>query len=84
MLSSIVTTFLSSLCAVTIAGDLIFSFTIAALFSAIVKITITVIVGSFKAMFGWNLSMVTEINHYLITVKECKNLKAFYAAKLKE
>ena len=83
-ISSIGTTFISSLCAVSIAGDLIFSFGTAALFAAIIKITITVIVGSFKATRGWNLAMVTEINHYLITVKECKNLKAYCAAKAKE
>ena len=80
-LTSIATTAVSSLCALSFAGDIIFSFSLATLVAAIVKITTIMIFGSFKAVFGWNLSMRTEINRYNVIVKECRNLKAFAKSK---
>ena len=77
--TSMGTSVLSGICAVTFAGDLILSFSLAVLFAAIVKITITAIFASFKANFGWNLSMYTDIGHFTLQDKEVQNLKAWYA-----
>ena len=66
---------------VTFAGNFIFSFSIAALFMAIVKITSVIIFASLKANFGWNLVMKTSISKYLLKVREVKNLK-HYCSKL--
>ena len=73
-----VLTLFTSFCAVTFAGDLIFSFSAAVLLSAIVKIAVTAIFGAIKATFGWNLSMRTDIARYTVIVKECANLKNWY------
>lgn len=83
-LQSIFMTAAGGLCAVSFAGEIIFSFSQAALIAAVIKIATILIFGSFKAVFGWNLAMRTEINRYSVIVKECRNLKAFYAAKAKE
>lgn len=80
-LSSIVTTALGGVCAVKMAGDLIFSFSIATLFSFLMKFTTMVLFGSMKATFGWNLSMVTEIGRYEVIVTETGNLKAWFKAR---
>jgi hypothetical protein len=78
-LSSLGTSILSSLCAVALAGDMIFSFSLSVLFAAVVKITITAIFASFKANFGWNLSMHTDMGRFDLKVKETANLKKWYA-----
>lgn len=78
--TSFFTTAISSLCALSFAGDIIFSFSLATLVAAVVKVATILIFGSFKAIFGWNLAMRTEINRYNVIVKECRNLKAFHAA----
>ena len=81
-LTSVLTSCVSSLCALSFAGDIIFSFSLATLVAAIVKVTTIIIFGSFKAVFGWNLAMGTEFSRYNVIIKECRNLKAF--AKNKE
>jgi hypothetical protein len=78
-LISLITSFGSGLFAVTFAGELVLSFSLAVLFSAIVKLTITAIIGAFKANFGWNLSMRTDIGRFNTQVKEVANLKKWYA-----
>jgi hypothetical protein len=83
-ITSMGTSVLSGICAVTFAGDLILSFSLAVLFSAIVKITITAIFASFKANFGWNLSMLTDIGHFTMQEKEVANLKAWYIQNKKQ
>ena len=81
---SLLTSFGSGAFAVTVAGELVLSFSVAVLFSAIVKLTITAMVGSMKANFGWNLSMRTDIGKYNLQVKEVANLKKWYANSVKE
>jgi hypothetical protein len=81
-LTSIFLTAISSLCALSFVGTIVFSFSLATLVAAVVKVATILFLGSFKAVFGWNLAMRTEINRYSVIIKECKNLKAF--AKNKE
>lgn len=69
---------------VTLAGELIFSFSISVLFMAVVKITSVVLFSSFKATFGWNLAMYTEISRYKLQVREVANLKYWYKEKYGE
>lgn len=60
---------------VTFAGELIFSFSLSILFTAVVKTILIVIMAAFKANFGWNLVMKTEINRLQLQKGEAKNLK---------
>lgn len=79
MITSAFTSALSGLFGVTFAGELIFSFSLGVLFSAIVKLTLTLIFTSLKANFGWNLVMKTEINRYRLQESEAKNFKNWCA-----
>jgi hypothetical protein len=75
---SMIFTLFSGAFAVSVAAELIFSFSTAALFSALIKTAITLITVAMKARFGWNLVMRTEINRYTLQISEVKNLKRFY------
>lgn len=77
MISSAVASVFSGFFGVTLAGELIFSFSLAVLFSAIVKVTLTLIFTSLKANFGWNLVMKTEISRYEMQKTEAGNLKSW-------
>lgn len=79
MISSAFTSALSGLFGVTFAGELIFSFSLVVLFSAIVKITLTLAYTSKKANFGWNLVMRTEISRYELQSTETDNFKNWCA-----
>lgn len=68
----------SSFFCVTLAGELIFSFSPSVLFMAVIKVTSVIIFSSFKATFGWNMAMFTEISRYRLQVREVGNLKQFY------
>lgn len=74
----------SSFFCVTLAGELIFSFSPSVLFMAVVKVTSVIIFSSFKATFGWNLAMYTEISRYRLQVREVGNLKQFYKKRYAE
>lgn len=74
---SMIFTFFSGAFAVSVAAELIFSFTPAALFAALVKTAITLITVAMKARFGWNLVMRTEINRFCLQISEVKNLKRY-------
>jgi hypothetical protein len=80
-LKSAVLSVASSFFCVTLAGELIFSFSLTVLFMAVVKVTSVVIFSSFKATFGWNLAMYTEISRYRLQVREVANLKDYYKKK---
>lgn len=77
-ISSAIFTVLGCLFCVSLMGDLVFSFSKAALFTAIVKITFTLIIVTTKAVFGWNLVMRTEINRLEVQKEEVENLKRWY------
>lgn len=79
MITSAFTSALSGLFGVTFAGELIFSFSLGVLFSAIVKLTLTLIFTSLKANFGWNLVMKTEISRYKLQETESSNFKNWCA-----
>lgn len=74
---SAVFSFFGGAFAVSIASELIFSFSPAALFAALVKTAITLITVAMKARFGWNLVMRTEINRFCLQISEVKNLKRY-------
>lgn len=74
----------SSFFCVTLAGELIFSFSPSVLFMAVVKVTSVIIFSSFKATFGWNLAMYTEISRYRLQVREVGNLKQWHKKKYAE
>lgn len=74
----------SSAFCITLAGEVIFSFSATAILMAIVKIASVIIFSSFKATFGWNLAMRTEINHYKLQVREVNNLKQWYKVKYRQ
>ena len=80
-IKSVFFTIAGSLCATSMAGSIIFSFSQAALIAAVIKITTIIIFSYFKAVFGWNLSMRTEMGRYAVTVKECNALKAWHAKR---
>ncbi len=73
---------LGSFGSITFAFSITFSLSPAAIIAAVVKVATITIIGTFKAICGWNLSG-TEINRYNLIVKECGNLKAFYKSKQK-
>ena len=73
---------LGSFGSITFAFSITFSLSPAAIIAAVVKVATITIIGTFKAICGWNLSG-TEINRYNLIVKECSNLKAFYKSKIK-
>lgn len=81
---SILTSAIGSLCAASLAGELLFSFSQAALIAAVLKITTIIIFASFKAVFGWNLAMRTEMGRYAVLVKETRSLKAYCAKNSKK
>lgn len=78
--SAIFTVFGCLFC-VSLMGDLVFSFSKAALFTAIVKLTFTLITVATKAVFGWNLVMRTEINRLETQKEEVLNLKRWFKEK---
>ena len=78
MISSAITSGATCLCAISFTGNLCLAFSMAVLFSAIVKITVTAFFASFKARFGWNLSMVMDVGRFNTQVKEVANLKKWY------
>ena len=77
MISSALLSIFGGVFGVSMAGELIFSFTPAAVFAAVVKTTITLITVALKARFGWNLVMRTEINRLGVQASEVKNLKRY-------
>ncbi len=79
--SSAFTSIASGFFCVTFAGGFAFSFSMSALFGAIIKIITIIISASSKATFGWNLVMVTEVNRYKLQISEVKKLKNFCANK---
>ena len=81
MIKSAFLSVLSSFFCVTLAGELIFSFSLSVLFMAVVKVTSVLIFSSFKATFGWNLAMHTEIGRYKLQVREVDSLKQWYRKK---
>lgn len=83
-ISSAIFTVLGCLFCVSLMGDLVFSFSKTALFTAIVKITFTLIIVSTKAVFGWNLVMRTEINRLEVQKEEVENLKRWYKEQKNE
>ena len=83
VITSAITSTATGFFSVTFAGSFIFSFSIAVLFMAIVKITSVIIFASLKANFGWNLVMGTEVGRFQAQVSEVKNLK-HYCEKIKE
>ena len=78
---SAVLSVVSSFFCVTLAGELIFSFSPSVLFMAVIKVTSVMIFSSFKATFGWNMAMYTEICRYKLQVREVGNLKQYYEKK---
>ena len=80
-LVSVVLTTISSFFAVSLVGELIFSFSIAVLFAAVIKATVTILLGAFKADFGWKLAMHIEVGKFMLVAKECANLKNWYSKK---
>ncbi len=81
-IQSIFMSIAGSFCAVSLAGEILFSFSQAALIAAVLKITTIIIFASFKAVFGWNLSMRTDMGRFNIIVKECRALKAWYRKRM--
>lgn len=59
--------------AVSLASQLIFAFSPAVLFVAVIKILTIIITIAFKFNFGWNLVMVDEINRLALQAKEAQN-----------
>lgn len=82
--TSAITSIVSGFFGATFAGELIFSFSSAILFAAVVKITITLITAALKANFGWNCAMKTEINRFLLQQTEVKKLKHWCAINPKK
>ena len=84
---SFVMGFLGCAFAVSIAKDLIFSFSMAAIVAALIKIAVIVISGAFALSFGWNLIMITEINRLQLQASEAqaceKWTREHYATKNK-
>ena len=83
-ISSAIFTVLGCLFCVSLMGDLVFSFSKTALFTAIVKITFTMIIVTTKAVFGWNLVMRTEINRLETQKEEIANLKRWFKEQRNE
>lgn len=83
MLTSALFAAASSIFGLTLAGEIIFSFSATAILMAIIKIASVIIFSSFKATFGWNLAMRTEINHYKLQEREVGDLKHWYKKKYK-
>lgn len=74
--------------AVSIAKELVFSFSMAAVVAALIKIALIVISGSFALSFGWNLIMDTEINRLKLQVEEAQACEKWtnknYGTKVKK
>lgn len=73
--------------AVSIAKDLLFSFSMAAIVAALIKIAVIIISGAFALSFGWNLIMETEINRLKLQLSEAEACEKWtsehYATKTK-
>jgi hypothetical protein len=69
---SFVLGFMGCAFAVSIAKDLVFSFSMEALVAALIKIALIVISGAFALSFGWNLIMETELNRLKLQVEEAQ------------
>ena len=83
-ISSAIFTIFGCLFCVSLMGDLVFSFSKAALFTSIVKIKFTLIIVTTKAVFGWNLVMRTEINRLETQKEEVASLKRWYKEQKNE
>ena len=84
MISSAVMSILSGVFCASFVGSLVFSFSVATLFAAVVKIVLTAFFAAIKAIFGWSLVMNTEINRYTLQTEEAKNLKNWCKTKNKK
>ena len=82
-IKSIFVSLAGSLCAVSLAGEIMFSFSQAALIAAALRIATIIVVVSFKAVRGWNLSMRTDMGRFAVIVKECRSLKSWFAKRQK-
>ena len=78
-ITSAITAIVSGVFGTALVGELIFSFSPAVLFAAVVRVTITLITAALKANFGWNCIMRTEISRFYIQKKEAGALKRYCA-----
>lgn len=78
-ITSAITAIVSGIFGTALVGELVFSFSPAVLFAAVVRVTITLITAALKANFGWNCIMRTEISRFYVQKKEAGALKRYCA-----